>query len=252
MEIKREVAYGIVQGLSDFWKSEELQDFTVTLGTTKFGCHRFLLAACSGFFRGLFRSGMKETELKCVTVENISNKTFELILETLYTGRGVLTNDSIIDIWEAAQQLQIPFLITECEDFAKATLSLDNYIEYYKTAKLFNSKKEDEISENSDKECMCLNSGEKMIRTGYNSFETSENKLPNVITNDASDDNRKQYLCDLMSNTRTCLFSPKCLEKLISHPLIRESKEATDIIIEALFSSWQTQWTVATWGYLSK
>ncbi|XP_055868518.1 kelch-like protein diablo [Biomphalaria glabrata] len=301
MEIKREVAYGIVQGLSDFWKCEELQDFTVILGTRKFACHGFLLAACSGFFRGLFRSGMKETELKCVTVEDISSETFELILETLYTGHGVLTNDSIIDIWEAAQQLQIPFLITECEGFAKATLSLDNYIEYYKTAKLFNSKEvldivwsfilkntisffqtdfflempisdvlkliksqdlevpsedavvyflykwlefkpgqEDDISENSDKECMCLNSGEKRIRTGYNSFETSENKPPNnVITNDASDDNRKQYLCDLMSNTRTCLFSPECLEKLISHPLIRESKEATDIIIEALFYQFQ-------------
>ncbi|KAK0048941.1 kelch-like protein 40 [Biomphalaria pfeifferi] len=128
MVIKREVAYGIVQGLSDFWKCEELQDFTVTLATTKFGCHRFLLAACSGFFRGLFRSGMKETELKCVTIEEISSETFELILETLYTGDGVLTNDNVINIWKAAHQLQIPFLIKECEEFALATLYLDNYI----------------------------------------------------------------------------------------------------------------------------
>ncbi|KAI8770743.1 kelch protein 40 [Biomphalaria glabrata] len=140
MVIKQEVAYGIVQGLSDFWKCEELQDFTVTLGATKFGCHRFLLAACSGFFRGLYRSGMKETKLKCVTVEDISSETFELILETLYTGHGVLTNDNVIDIWRAAHQLQIPFLIKECEEFAISTLSLDNYIEYYKIAKLFESK----------------------------------------------------------------------------------------------------------------
>ncbi|XP_055869039.1 kelch-like protein 41 [Biomphalaria glabrata] len=140
MVIKREVAYGIVQGLSDFWKSEELQDFTVTLGTTKFGCHRFLLAACSGFFRGLFRSGMKETELKCVTVEDISSETFDLILETLYTGHGVLTNDNVIDIWRAAHQLQIMFLIKECEDFVIDTLSLENYIKYFKLSRLLNSE----------------------------------------------------------------------------------------------------------------
>ncbi|KAK0048947.1 kelch-like protein 40 [Biomphalaria pfeifferi] len=130
MGMKQKVACSIVQSLSDFWKCEELQDFTVTLDTTKFECHRFLLAACSGFFRGLFRSGMKETELKCVTVENISSETFELILETLYTANDVLTNDNVIDIWEAAHQLQIYFLITECEEFAIATLSLDNYIDY--------------------------------------------------------------------------------------------------------------------------
>nr|XP_055868523.1 kelch-like protein 40b isoform X3 [Biomphalaria glabrata] len=139
MVIKQGVAYGIVQGLSDFWKCEELQDFTVTLGTTKFGCHRFLLAACSWFFKGLFRSGMIETKLKCVTID-ISYETFELILETLYTGHDVLTNDNVIDIWRAAHQLQIPFLIKECEEFAVSTLSLDNYIEYYKIAKLFESK----------------------------------------------------------------------------------------------------------------
>ncbi|KAK6963047.1 kelch-like protein 40a isoform X2, partial [Biomphalaria glabrata] len=140
MVIKREVAYGIVQGLSDFWKCEELQDFTVTLGTTKFECHRFLLAACSGFFRGLFRSGMKETELKCVTVEDISSETFEFILETLYTGHGVLTNDNVIDIWRAAHQLQITFLIRECENFVIKTLSFENYVDYFLNSRLLNSE----------------------------------------------------------------------------------------------------------------
>uniref|UniRef100_A0A2C9KJ40 BTB domain-containing protein n=1 Tax=Biomphalaria glabrata TaxID=6526 RepID=A0A2C9KJ40_BIOGL len=140
MVIKREVAYGIVQGLSDFWKCEELQDFTVTLGTTKFGCHRFLLAACSGFFKGIFRSGMKETESNCVTLKDISSETFELILETLYTGHGVLTNDNVDDIWRAAHQLQIMFLIKECEDYVMHTLSLENYMKYYKLSRLLNSE----------------------------------------------------------------------------------------------------------------
>ncbi|KAK0048933.1 kelch-like protein 28 [Biomphalaria pfeifferi] len=140
MSIKPEAAHGIIHGLSDFWKCSELQDFTVMLGTTKFGCHRFLLAACSGFFRGLFRSGMKETELKYVNFEDIYSETFELILESMYTGHGVLTNDNVIDIWRAADKLQIVFLITECENFVIKSLSLENYIEYYQIGNLLNSQ----------------------------------------------------------------------------------------------------------------
>uniref|UniRef100_A0A2C9L327 BTB domain-containing protein n=1 Tax=Biomphalaria glabrata TaxID=6526 RepID=A0A2C9L327_BIOGL len=139
MVIKREVAYGIVQGLSDFWKCGELQDFTVTLGTTKFGCHRFLLAACSGYFRGLFRSGMKETELKNVNFEDISSETFELILESIYTGHGVLTNDNVTDIWRAAHRLGIEFLVKECENFVIKSLSVQNYVNYYKVGKFLNA-----------------------------------------------------------------------------------------------------------------
>ncbi|KAI8770747.1 kelch protein 40 [Biomphalaria glabrata] len=291
MVIKQGVAYGIVQGLSDFWKCEELQDFTVTLGTTKFGCHRFLLAACSGFFKGLFRSGMIETKLKCVTIDDISYETFELILETLYTGHDVLTNDNVIDIWRAAHQLQIPFLIKECEEFAVSTLSLNNYIEYYKIAKLFESKEvldivwpfmlknansffqtnlffelqisdvlrliqsqdlettsEDDVvhavlkwvefrprQDDSIKVHSDENSGQKRIKTDFTSSETSDIQHENKdMTVDSHVDNRKQHLSDLLLNIRTCLLSPNCLEMLIRHPLLRNTKQSTNIIIDAL------------------
>ncbi|KAK6963064.1 kelch-like protein 40 [Biomphalaria glabrata] len=251
---------------------------------------------------------MKETESKCVTGEDISSETFELILETLYTGHGVLTNDNVIDIWRAAHQLQIPFLITECEEFAKTSLSLNNYIEYYKLAKLFDSKEvteviwsfilknadsffqtdfffemqisdvmkliksrdleiisEDlvvialfkwvefkphvqvEMSEDSDN-LLNKESGQKRIRTGSNSFETPGIQQPNKdVTNNALDDNRKQHFFTLLSNTRTCLLSPSYLEWLIHCPLVRENKEATDLIIEAIFYQFQVSKRNGAW-----
>ncbi|KAH9513874.1 hypothetical protein Btru_031615 [Bulinus truncatus] len=95
MAIKREVALGTVRGLSEFWKSEELQDFTVTVGSTQ---------------------------------------------DFIYTGHGVLTNDNVIDIWHATNQLQIQFLIEECETFVKGSLSLNNCEQYLCHAKLLNGK----------------------------------------------------------------------------------------------------------------
>uniref|UniRef100_A0A2C9M187 BTB domain-containing protein n=1 Tax=Biomphalaria glabrata TaxID=6526 RepID=A0A2C9M187_BIOGL len=293
MVIKQEVAYGIVQGLADFWKCDELQDFTVTLGTTKFGCHRFLLAACSLFFKGLFRSGMKETEVQCVTVEGISSETFELILETLYTGQDVLTKDNVIDIWKAAHQLQIHFLITECENFAKTTLSLDNYIEYYKIANLFESKEVLEIVwsfilKNANVffqsdfflemqvfdilnliKCQDLKitSEDDVVQALLKWVEFASCKIdtiPEDLTtkgNEISEvqhrnkdmpvrpyvDNRNEQLPVLLTNTRTCLLSPKCLEMLIRHPLIRESKVPTDIIVEALLYQFQVGKRIGWW-----
>ncbi|KAK6963065.1 kelch-like protein 12 [Biomphalaria glabrata] len=272
MAMKRNVGNSIIKGFKDFWRSEELQDFTVKIGSSRFRCHRLLLAACSEFFRGLFRSGMKETELKCATLQEISSETFELILKTLYTGYCVLTSDTVIDVWRAAHQLQIHFLITECEGFAKETLSTTNYIEYYTIAKLFDSKEvleivwplilknahsflqteffnsemdvsdvlkliqnqdlkitsEDDVvhailkwveckpceEEDSDKK----HSGRKSIKTGHNSLKTSV-KQPNKDMTVSLNDNRKKHLPELLSNTRTCLLSMKCLEMLSSHPL---------------------------------
>ncbi|KAK6963063.1 kelch-like protein 40 [Biomphalaria glabrata] len=242
---------------------------------------------------------MKETELKCVTLQDISSETFELIMETMYTGHDVLTNDNVIDIWKAAHQLQIPFLIKECEEFALATLSLDNYIvrrffdshkgidiiwpfilknanAFFQTTKFlemqvpdvlrliqsqdlettseddvvhallrwveFRPRQQDETSEDSDKECMCQSSGEKRIKTDYTSFEALEAENPNKNkTKDLYDDERVEQLPDLLSNTRTCLLSPKCLKMLISHPLVNKTKLATDIIIDALFYQLQVR-----------
>ncbi|KAI8770742.1 kelch protein 12 [Biomphalaria glabrata] len=287
MAMERNVGNSIIKGFKDFWRSEELQDFTVKIGSSRFRCHRLLLAACSEFFRCLFRSGMKETELKCATLQEISSETFELILKTLYTGYCVLTSDTVIDVWRAAHQLQIQFLITECEGFAKETLCTTNYIEYYTIAKLFDSKEvleivwplilknahsflqteffnsemdvsdvlkliqnqdlkitsEDDVvhailkwveckpceEEDSDKK----HSGRKSIKTGHNSLKTSV-KQPNKDMTVSLNDNRKKHLPELLSNTRTCLLSMKCLEMLSSHPLVRETKEATDIIFDSL------------------
>ncbi|KAK0048934.1 kelch-like protein 40a isoform X2 [Biomphalaria pfeifferi] len=256
MVIKREVAYGIVQGLSDFWKSEELQDFTVTLGTTKFECHRFLLAACSGFFRGLFRSGMKETELKCVTVEDISSETFELILETLYTGDGVLTNDNVIDIWRAAHQLQIMFLDLEADSEDDFIYAILRWVKFTSQNKIENQKGKcsdntstsldvthtstdvhredtpDQSSSQTESESSCKTMCKETLP---HEDITSESPFKAQKMTNFKPGTRVKDLFHLLSKARLCLASHHCLEMLISHPLVRPHEKTRDLIIRALF-----------------
>ncbi|CAL1545135.1 unnamed protein product [Lymnaea stagnalis] len=88
-------------------EDEELQDFVVEVEGKEFKCHRLILSACSGFFRGLLRSGMKESQKRRTRLHGVSMETFTCILETLYTGMDNLTRDNIRSVWLAADQFEI-------------------------------------------------------------------------------------------------------------------------------------------------
>ncbi|CAL1548633.1 unnamed protein product, partial [Lymnaea stagnalis] len=113
-------------------------DFVIEIENTEIKCHRFILASCSGFFSGLFRS-MNEVTNGRASLQGISCETFKLILETLYTGHDVITEDNAIAIWHASNQLQIDFMIALSEKMIVKMLLLDNFEEVYRNAKLINS-----------------------------------------------------------------------------------------------------------------
>ncbi|XP_059170903.1 kelch-like protein 40b [Physella acuta] len=141
MELNKEFSKGVIDGIETLWhdKDEELLDFTVKVGEREFRCHRFVLAASSQFFRGLFRSGMRETETKSVELQDISRETFELVLKVAYTCKDVIDDRNVFDLWHAANQLQIKYLIEECEKFVLKILSLDTFEEIYKNSKMLDS-----------------------------------------------------------------------------------------------------------------
>ncbi|CAL1548803.1 unnamed protein product, partial [Lymnaea stagnalis] len=134
------IAVEVMKAVKKLYLRHELEDFVIEIENTEIKCHRFILASCSGFFSGLFRSGMKEVKNGRVTLHDISCETFKLILEILYTGNDMITEDNAIAIWHASNQLQIDFMIELCEKMVVRMSSLDNFEEVYRNAKLINSK----------------------------------------------------------------------------------------------------------------
>ncbi|XP_059171647.1 uncharacterized protein LOC131952806 [Physella acuta] len=116
-------------------------DFTVKVDDVSLPCHRIFLAASSHFFRALLMTDMKEAKEGCVKINGISLKTFQHILKSMYTGKVPLTTDNFIDIWKAADQLQIDFIVIHCEDFAAKAISVENIESVVNTAKAFKSEK---------------------------------------------------------------------------------------------------------------
>ncbi|XP_059171708.1 kelch-like protein 31 [Physella acuta] len=130
----------IAKNTDKLLQESEFLDYTVNVDNDEFRCHRVILAASSHFFRALLRSNMKEEKEGCVTLSGMSAPTFQIILKSLYTGKVVLTLDNFIEVWQAADQLQVDFIAKNCEDFAVKVISLENCEVIFKTAKTFNSK----------------------------------------------------------------------------------------------------------------
>ncbi|KAK0041919.1 kelch-like protein 8 [Biomphalaria pfeifferi] len=68
---------------------------------------------------------MKEKLEMKVDLPSISFKTFQLILEILYTGCDLLTKDNVLEVWAAVHQLQINFLVQHCEEFVLENISVE-------------------------------------------------------------------------------------------------------------------------------
>ncbi|XP_059171541.1 uncharacterized protein LOC131952738 [Physella acuta] len=131
----------IVENTDNLLEENELLDYIVKVEDENFRCHRVILAASSHFFRALFRSNMKEEKEGCVTLSGMSAPTFQFILKSLYTGEVDLRSDNFIEVWQAADQLQVDFIVQNCEDFACEVIALENFEVIFKTAKSLNSKK---------------------------------------------------------------------------------------------------------------
>ncbi|CAL1547910.1 unnamed protein product [Lymnaea stagnalis] len=139
--ISTDIALGVMNSIQKLYLRHELvEDFIIEIENTEIMCFRFILESCSEFFSGLFRSGMKEVTNGRATLHGISCETFKLIREAMYTGIDVVTEDNAIAIWHASNQLQIDFMIELCEKTVVKMLSLDNFEEVYRNAKLINSK----------------------------------------------------------------------------------------------------------------
>ncbi|KAH9508187.1 hypothetical protein Btru_054960 [Bulinus truncatus] len=110
-------------------------DISVEVEVESFPCHRYVLAACSPFFRTLFRWDKQEVKRNSFHLEDISSETFKLIYGFIYLHDNALNEDNFLDVWKAADFLQIDFIVSACEKLAMETINEKNH-RYFWHAKL--------------------------------------------------------------------------------------------------------------------
>ncbi|BFZ21305.1 hypothetical protein BsWGS_24344 [Bradybaena similaris] len=137
MTFRESIACSLQKRVGNLWQRDELSDFTVVVENTPFKCHRFILGACSGFFHGLLNSQMKEQIESRATLIGMTANTFEIVINTLYTGIDGLSNDNVLDVWSATELLEIDYLIEECQKFVMEHISVENCFRFLDHAALY-------------------------------------------------------------------------------------------------------------------
>ena len=138
----------MLHNLNDMRLMNEFCDVRLVAGNTNFDAHRIVLAACSPYFKALFKYESSvgnastarldgeqvgaSSELNSAgspptfDIKDVSPPVMELILNFIYTGSVTLTTENVEEIMIAANMLQLLELKQICGTFLTEHLDTDN------------------------------------------------------------------------------------------------------------------------------
>ena len=105
---------------------EEFSDVTFIVENQEVYAHRAILAQRCDHFAAMFRSGMRESVEKTISIPNISKRVFLMLLEYIYTDSVKIDVDSAIDLYIAADLYHLERLRDMCCTVVRRNLSAEN------------------------------------------------------------------------------------------------------------------------------
>ena len=122
----------LTEGLEKLWVTGAHSDIKITVENRQFNCHKAVLFATSPYFDAMFSSGMRESVSGEITFKEMEATTFELVMEYIYTGKEVVTQDNVIKLLKASSLLQIKSLCEKCEVILEPYIDLENCIDIWR------------------------------------------------------------------------------------------------------------------------
>ena len=139
-----ETARNVFEVLASIRDDQTFSDVVVTVGDREFPCHRAILATASEFFKVALTTDMKEARERRITLKDVSEEEFSALLDCIYSGKYVLKEENLFDVWKAADMLQITVLTDQCADLCKEVLatkmSEDNCVDYFCKVRLLDQQ----------------------------------------------------------------------------------------------------------------
>lgn len=120
------------EGLEKLWVTGAHSDIKITVENRQFNCHKAVLFATSPYFDAMFSSGMRESVSGEITFKEMEANTFELVMEYIYTGKEVVTQENVIKLLKASSLLQIKSLCEKCEVILEPYIDLENCIDIWR------------------------------------------------------------------------------------------------------------------------
>nr|CAB3259452.1 kelch-like protein 12 [Phallusia mammillata] len=190
---------------------------------------------------------MKEKYSQTVRLNEVSADVFEQVLDFIYTGKIMLTDNNVNDIMKTASLLLVENLLNIIGEYLAETLDSINALQLRETSRLFSLHKLEE----KVKQCIAENFG--VVSTQKKFTETSEEDLNQYLLMDEINASEDELVSCLLNWTKADLSSRQekflSLFKLIrlqrvsveylvntlrNDPLVKRNHECRDLIEEAM------------------
>ena len=131
----------ITSGLRKQQRSGEYCDVAIKVEGVVFRCHKAVLCAASPYFTAMFAHDMKESRDAAVTLHETKAEMFELLLDCIYDGASIVTEDNVQDILEIATLMQIDILLEYIEEYFRQIITVENFVDIWYMAKKFSCQR---------------------------------------------------------------------------------------------------------------
>ncbi|XP_013178099.1 PREDICTED: kelch-like ECH-associated protein 1 isoform X2 [Papilio xuthus] len=105
-----------------------LTDVVLEVGNELFHVHKVVLAAGSPYFKAMFTSGLKESEMSRVRLQGVCPSAMAWLVYFMYTGKVRITEVTVCQLLPAATMFQISNVMEACCAFLERQLDPSNAI----------------------------------------------------------------------------------------------------------------------------
>ncbi|ELU09393.1 hypothetical protein CAPTEDRAFT_196552, partial [Capitella teleta] len=122
---------------SEMREAEQLVDVHLVFDGTRVPCHKVILAGTCEYFKRMFLTEIRETE---VSMKGISSTTGPLIVDYLYSKKTEITVDNAQGLLEASGILMLDKLKQNVEDFLLEKIEVENCVPLLNLGRLYELK----------------------------------------------------------------------------------------------------------------
>nr|XP_039249322.1 uncharacterized protein LOC120327012 isoform X2 [Styela clava] len=239
----------VLSSLCDLKDQDIVRDFTINVGDESFIVHRAVLAACSEYFRSMFKHDTKERQESAVYMEDVKAEAVKECIDYMYSGNADITVDTAGDILHAASLMQLEKLTEKCFEKIEDSLNSENCFKISGVLEIYSC---DNLRKKVD---LCIrNNFYDVIETEEFALKSLDNLL-SFVSNFANNDEaawkalkswikyneseRSQYMDELMKLIKLVQFpSANLLQSFANDSLVTaDSPERLDLFLTRIFSS---------------
>lgn len=126
------------QDLGNIFRSGDLSDVTLVVGSARLNAHSHILAARSPVFCKMFQSPMKEASTREVVVEDLDSAAMGHFLQFIYVGaldmEALATDQDALAILRVAHRYEVPSLMERCAKVISGRLAVKSVAEVLQTS----------------------------------------------------------------------------------------------------------------------